>query len=102
MGGRLMKSRKVFIPGTAGKIEAKFHRSSEGAPIAILLHPHPHFGGNMDHQIIYQAYYAFIHRGFSVLRLNFRGVGLSDGKFDDGRGEVEDASAALDWVHSQD
>src|SRR5262249_35692047 len=68
----------------------------------IVLHPHPQFGGTMNHQIIYQLYYAFAHRNFSVLRFNFRGVGRSQGSFDHGQGELSDASSALDWAQAID
>ena len=54
----------------------------------------------MNHQIIYQLYYAFVHRNFSVLRFNFRGVGRSQGSFDHGQGELSDAASALDWAQS--
>lgn len=54
----------------------------------------------MNHQITYQMYYAFVHRNFSVLRFNFRGVGRSQGSFDNGIGELSDAAAALDWVQT--
>jgi len=54
----------------------------------------------MNHQIIYQLYYAFVHRGFSALRFNFRGVGRSQGSFDHGTGELSDAAAALDWAQT--
>ncbi len=57
----------------------------------MILHPHPQFHGTMNHQIVYQCYYAFAHRGFSVLRFNFRGVGRSQGSFDHGTGELSDA-----------
>ena len=75
-------------------------RSSKDAPIAIMLHPHPQFGGTMNNQIVYHLYYMFAERGFSVLRFNFRGVGRSQGMFDHGAGELSDAAAALDWVQS--
>jgi alpha/beta superfamily hydrolase len=54
----------------------------------------------MNHQIIYQLYYAFVHRGFSALRFNFRGVGRSQGSFDHGQGELSDAASALDWAQT--
>ena len=54
----------------------------------------------MNHQIVYQCYYAFAHRGFSVLRFNFRGVGRSQGSFDHGTGELSDAASALDWAQT--
>jgi alpha/beta superfamily hydrolase len=92
---------EVIFTGPAGRIEGRYHPARQkNSPIAIVLHPHPQFGGNMNHQIIYQCYYAFVHRGFSVLRFNFRGVGRSQGSFDNGIGELSDAAAALDWVQS--
>ena len=54
----------------------------------------------MNHQIVYQIYYAFVHRNFSALRFNFRGVGRSQGGFDHGIGELSDAAAALDWAQT--
>ena len=86
---------EVIFTGPAGRIEGRYHPARQkNAPIAIILHPHPQFGGTMNHQIIYQLYYAFVHRGFSALRFNFRGVGRSQGNFDHGTGELSDAAAA--------
>ena len=92
---------EVIFTGPAGRLEGRFHPSKQrGAPIAVILHPHPQFGGTMNNQIVYNLYYAFAERGFSVLRFNFRGVGRSQGAFDHGQGELSDAAAALDWVQS--
>ncbi len=92
---------EVIFTGPAGRIEGRYHPARQkNAPIAIVLHPHPQFGGTMNHQIIYQLYYAFVHRGFSALRFNFRGVGRSQGSFDHGTGELSDAAAALDWAQT--
>ena len=92
---------EVIFTGPAGRLEGRFHASKpRGAPIAIILHPHPQFGGTMNNQIVYHLYYLFAERGFSVLRFNFRGVGRSQGMFDHGAGELSDAAAALDWVQS--
>jgi alpha/beta superfamily hydrolase len=92
---------EVIFTGPAGRIEGRYHPARQkNSSIAIVLHPHPQFGGNMNHQIIYQCYYAFVHRGFSVLRFNFRGVGRSQGAFDHGTGELSDAASALDWAQS--
>ena len=92
---------EVIFTGPAGRLEGRYHPAKQkNAPIAMVLHPHPQFHGTMNHQIIYQCYYAFVHRGFSVLRFNFRGVGRSQGTFDNGIGELSDAAAALDWVQS--
>lgn len=90
---------EVIFTGPAGRIEARYHHVPEiTAPIAIILHPHPQFGGTMNNQIVYQLYYSFVRRNFSVLRFNFRGVGRSQGLFDNGAGELSDAAAALDWM----
>ena len=92
---------EVIFTGPAGRIEGRYHPARiKHAPIAIVLHPHPQFGGTMNHQIVYQLYYAFVHRGFSVLRFNFRGVGRSQGSFDHGVGELSDAASALDWAQT--
>ena len=80
---------EVIFTGAAGRIEGRYHPARQkNAPIGIVLHPHPQFGGTMNHQIIYQLYYAFVHRNFSVLRFNFRGVGRGQGAFDHGQGEL--------------
>jgi uncharacterized protein len=92
---------EVIFTGAAGRIEGRYHPARQkNAPIGIVLHPHPQFGGTMNHQIVYQIYYAFVHRNFSVLRFNFRGVGRSQGAFDHGQGELSDAASALDWAQS--
>ena len=92
---------EVIFTGPAGRLEGRFHPSkTRNAPIAIILHPHPQFGGTMNNQIVYNLYYAFAERGFSALRFNFRGVGRSQGAFDHGSGELSDAAAALDWAQS--
>ena len=54
----------------------------------------------MNNRVVYQIYHAFVDRGFSALRFNFRGVGRSQGTFDHGIGELSDAAAALDWMQS--
>ncbi|MEZ5843991.1 MAG: alpha/beta hydrolase [Hyphomicrobiaceae bacterium] len=90
---------ELIINGPAGRLEARYHHeTSSDGPIALILHPHPQFGGTMNNQVVYHLYYAFVERGFSVLRFNFRGVGRSQGYFDNGPGELADAASALDWL----
>jgi alpha/beta superfamily hydrolase len=92
---------EVIFTGPAGRLEGRYHPAKQkNAPIAMVLHPHPQFQGNMNHPIVYQVYYAFVARGFSVLRFNFRGVGRSQGQFDHGTGELSDAASALDWAQT--
>jgi uncharacterized protein len=92
---------EVIFNGPEGRLEGRYQIAKKrGAPIALLLHPHPQFGGTMNNQIIYNMYYMFMERGFSVLRFNFRGVGRSQGIFDHGAGELSDAASALDWMQA--
>ncbi len=92
---------EVIFTGPAGRLEGRFQPAKrKNGPIAIILHPHPQFGGTMNNQVVYQLFYMFAKRGFAVLRFNFRGVGRSQGEFDHGAGELSDAAAALDWVQS--
>ena len=92
---------EIIFNGPAGRIEGRYQPSREkNAPLALLLHPHPRFGGNMNNKIIYDLFYMYVDRGFAALRFNFRGVGRSQGAFDHGTGELSDAAAALDWVQT--
>ncbi|ESR25089.1 alpha/beta hydrolase [Lutibaculum baratangense] len=92
---------EVIFTGPAGRIEGRYQPPKKrNARIAVILHPHPQFGGTMNNQIVYRLFYLFAERGFAVLRFNFRGVGRSQGEFDHGQGELSDAAAALDWVQS--
>ena len=92
---------EVIFNGPEGRLEGRYQPGNgPNAPIAIVLHPHPDFGGTMNNQIVYNLYYMFAKRGFSVLRFNSRGVGRSQGLFDHGIGELSDAASALDWLQS--
>jgi alpha/beta superfamily hydrolase len=90
---------EIIFNGPSGRIEGRYHQSEQKqAPIALLLHPHPQFGGTMNNPIVHSLHYMFLDRGFSILRFNFRGVGRSQGLFENGAGELADAAAALDWM----
>ena len=89
----------LLIPGPEGKIEAKYnHNNNDNSPIVLILHPDPSKGGTMDTKIVFNLYKIFVNNGFSTIRFNFRGVGKSDGSFDDGEGELSDAASILDWL----
>ncbi len=92
---------EVIINGPEGRLEGRYsHARTPNAPVALLLHPHPQHGGTMNNKIVYNLYQAFVRRGFSSLRFNFRGVGRSQGVYDRGEGELSDAAAALDWLQT--
>ena len=92
---------EVIFPGPDGRLEGRYHPSPRPrAPLAIVLHPHPQDRGTMNNPIVLALYKMFVARGFSTLRFNFRGVGRSQGEFDQGIGELSDAAAALDWMQA--
>ena len=93
---------EVIFNGPDGRLEGRYHPNKNAdAPIAIVLHPNPLHGGNMNNRIVYIMYNAFVAHGFSVLRFNFRGVGRSQGEFDNAVGELSDAAYAFDWLQQQ-
>ena len=94
--------KEILFTGPDGRLVGKYKKGqSLNPPVALLLHPHPLYGGTMNNPIVMELYNIFDSLGFSTFRLNFRGVGKSEGKFDNGLGELADAAAALDWVQRQ-
>ncbi len=92
---------EVIINGNEGRLEARYHHSLEAdAPVALVLHPHPQYGGTMNNKVTYAMYKAFTELGFNTMRFNFRGVGKSEGHFSDGEGELSDAASVMDWLQT--
>lgn len=90
---------EIIISGPEGRIEARYHQQEDRtAPVVVVLHPHPLFGGTMNNKVVYKLYQSFVDLGFTAVRFNFRGVGKSQGKYGDGIGELCDAATALDWI----
>jgi uncharacterized protein len=88
----------IEIPAPHGHLEA-LQWAVEGARgAAVVCHPHPLHGGTMHNHVTYRIAQAWREAQVSALRFNFRGVGRSTGTHDEGRGEVDDARAALDWA----
>jgi alpha/beta superfamily hydrolase len=96
------KIQSLFIDGPTGRLEALLNAGGANASYAALVtHPHPLFGGTMHNKVVYHAAKALNGFGFPVLRFNFRGAGLSEGKHDQGHGEVDDIRAALAWLKNE-
>jgi hypothetical protein len=94
--------RSLFIAGPAGKLEALLNTGEAGAHYcALVCHPHPLHGGTMHNKVVYHAVKALNGFGLPVLRFNFRGAGLSEGKHEAGQGERDDVRAALDWLQRE-
>ena len=93
----------LFIPVAHGQLEAILKEPRHDVPkgVALVLHPHPLGGGTMHNKVVFRAAAALNDAGLTVLRINFRGVGQSTGEHDDGRGELDDVRAGLDYLSQQ-
>lgn len=94
------KQHQFMIHGPAGELEALLEtpQDSETAGLAVVCHPHPMHGGTMQNKVAHTLARSFVGVGISALRFNFRGVGKSEGGFDNGVGEVGDVLAAVEWM----
>ena len=95
-------TRRELVTGPAGNIECAVD-DPEGASrgVALVAHPHPLFGGTLDNKVVQTLARAFVELGYSAWRPNFRGVGASEGRHDEGRGEVEDLAAVLAYLKAE-
>lgn len=93
----------LFLAGPAGKLEALLEEPDEMAPreAALVCHPHPLHGGTMHNKVVHRIARGLRRAGAVVLRFNYRGVNLSEGEYANGDGELEDARAALDYLHQR-
>ena len=88
----------VDLAGPAGRLEALMEGPEAPRFAAVVCHPHPALGGTMHNHATYRLAKAVVARGGAALRFNTRGTGRSGGAIDAGRGEADDARAALDWL----
>jgi alpha/beta superfamily hydrolase len=100
---KLSQRARFDIEGPAGKLEALLECAPDAAPAgcAVVCHPHPLHGGTMQNKVAHTLARSFVGIGFAALRFNFRGVGQSEGRFDDGNGEVDDVLAAVRWMRAE-
>lgn len=94
-----MKRLKLRIDGPDGKLETLVNdpgMSRKG--IALIAHPHPQHGGTMDNKVVQTVAATLFDLGYVAVRPNFRGVGMSEGEYDHGHGEVQDMLAAYQFV----
>jgi hypothetical protein len=87
----------LFLAGAAGRLEALLEEPEDAEPVeaAVVCHPHPQHGGTMHNKVVYRLARGLRKAGCVVLRFNYRGVNLSEGPYDHGIGETEDARVAL-------
>ncbi len=94
-------TRREWVAGPAGKIECAVDApEGQAKGKALVAHPHPLFGGTLDNKVVQTLARAFVDLGYEAWRPNFRGVGASEGRFDEGRGEVEDLAAVLRFMQA--
>lgn len=87
-------TRRELVGGPVGSIECAVDRPAGGARgYALIAHPHPLFGGTLDNKVVQTLARAFVELGYEAWRPNFRGVGATEGRYDEGRGEVDDLEA---------
>ena len=90
------RTERLEIAGAAGRIQLLRDQppgTSRGT--AVITHPHPLYGGTMDNKVVQTLARAFVQAGWTALRFNFRGVGASEGSYDEGRGEALDLQAVV-------
>lgn len=94
---------RLFVDGPVGRIEAILEEPENDEPseAALVCHPHPLHGGTMHNKVVYRLAKGLRTAGCVALRFNFRGVNLSQGEHDKGRGETEDARAALNMLRER-
>lgn len=95
------ESGPLLVPGPAGQLELMVDLPEEGqgrAGVAIICHPNPPEGGTLHNKVVTMTARAISELGLAAVRFNFRGVGKSEGEWDEGRGEILDLLAVADWV----
>ena len=98
------KESKIAIVGPVGNLESALSRGDSDAPLSalnatvIVCHPHPQHGGTMDNKVVTTLMRTYRDLGVHVLRFNFRGVGGSEGVFDNAVGELDDLFAVIRWA----
>jgi uncharacterized protein len=93
------KRETVLLPGAAGKLEVVINRpAATPRGIALIAHPHPLYGGTLENKVVQTLASTFAELDCVALRMNFRGVGASEGKHDEGRGETDDFLFLADYA----
>jgi alpha/beta superfamily hydrolase len=97
---KLKKEKTKLIKGPIGKLEVALAKPTEKSHTAwaIVCHPHPLHGGTMTNKVVTTLAKTFQGLGLNTVRFNFRGVGKSEGEYDEGTGELNDLLAVVDWV----
>jgi alpha/beta superfamily hydrolase len=91
-----LRTRREAIAGPAGALECAIDEPMDAVRgVAVVCHPHPQHGGTMDNKVVQTVARAFVQQGWRTVRFNFRGIGASEGTWDEGQGEIDDAMAVV-------
>lgn len=99
MSREMSEERVTFLSGCF-RLEGYYGPAASGRGV-VVAHPHPLMGGSLDNPVVETIATAFSRQGYATLRFNFRGVGFSEGRYDEGRGEQDDLRAAVDFLVGQ-
>lgn len=100
------KAEIKFIQGDVGNIELRIklaanNEFSSKKQLVVISHPHPLYGGTMNNKVVTTLERAFSHLGYTTVAYNFRGVGNSDGEYDNGQGEQNDLQTVVNWAQNE-
>jgi alpha/beta superfamily hydrolase len=95
------RTQQLAIQGPAGSLQTlvdmpALEAGQKPVGVAVIAHPHPLLGGTMDNKVVQTMARAFVQSGWMAVRFNFRGVGASEGAYDEGRGELQDLLAVIE------
>lgn len=96
-----LATARELVDGAAGKIEVASAIPESPRALAVIAHPHPLFGGTMDNKVVTTLTRAFVESGAATWRLNFRGVGATEGVHDEGRGETDDMLRVIEHARER-
>lgn len=100
----LKETTTKLITGPAGQLEIALNESANekhSGAFGIVCHPHPLYGGTMNNKVVTTLAKTFQGLGLNTIRFNFRGIGKSEGHYDNGNGELDDLLAVIDWVQRE-
>ncbi len=97
------RPESLFIPGPVGRLQALLESPGRdpASGTVVVCHPHPQHGGTMHNKVAHTLARAFLRLGFHALRFNFRGTEDSEGRFDNGAGELDDALNVIAWARER-
>ncbi len=95
-----MREERTIFPAGSVNLEGYYTPAASGRG-AVVTHPHPLMGGSLENNVVETLVTTFVHQGYATLRFNFRGVGRSEGRYDDGIGEQEDVQAAIGFLQQK-